>query len=208
MTRVFDKVREWFWQWQKSQPEGLPPSALSLSDEELAWQGFEVARQALGRSSGSYKRKVSSLPPNWRFIYVMLKLDAEVKNGGFHQFFTNARGKYDTHLQEDIERIESPAFKGVISRALHLYQGIDYTDQWNNVGKSWERFAAAYKEGRFETEDKQYYSVEPGLDELIGRHLRQHFQEYQKAEPGASPNSGPAAPSANSGVTEGPPSVS
>jgi hypothetical protein len=32
--------------------------------------------------------------------------------------------------------------------------------------------------------------------------------EPLKAEPGTAPNGGPAAPSANSGVTEGPPSVS
>ncbi len=203
MRHVFEKMRKRLWQSRKSQPTGLPRSALSLPDEELAWQAFEVARQALGRSGGAYKREVRSLAAPWRFIYVMLKLDAEVKNGGFHQFFTNAQGRYDTHIRDDVERLESPAFKVLISRALQLYQGIDYTDQWDNVGKSWELFVAAYEEGRFSTEDKEYYSIEPGLDVVIGRHLRQHFEEYKKAEPSAPPNADPATRRPNSGASGG-----
>jgi hypothetical protein len=42
--------------------------------------------------------------------------------------------------------------------------------------------------------------------EQTERELRREFEE--DAEPGASPNGGPATRSGNSGTTEGPPSVS
>lgn len=49
------------------------------------------------------------------------------------------------------------------------------------------------------------YDVEP--DTLLEA-IEFQIQQLQKAEPGAAPNGGPAAPSASSGGSEGPPSVS
>ena len=42
----------------------------------------------------------------------------------------------------------------------------------------------------------------------IGAEIWELWQRFRNAEPGAPPNGGPATPPGNSGVTEGPPSVS
>src|SRR5262249_6797455 len=110
------------------------------------------------------------------------KLDGEVKNGGFHQFFTNASGDYDSCMAKDVKRLQNARFKRLISRAIDVYRDIDYSDQWKNLGKSWDYFVGPYREGRFATEDKEYYSIKPDLDVVIGKHIRKHFHEYQSSE--------------------------
>ena len=67
----------------------LPAEALELPDDELARAAFVEVDDSLARAGGEHNSKVHLLPPNWRFVYVMLKLNDQVNNGGFHQFFVN-----------------------------------------------------------------------------------------------------------------------
>lgn len=139
---------------------------------------FEAAGESLNAAGGTFGSKVCYLPPRWRFVWTLLYLDGQVNNGGFHQFFTNSAGSFDDHLADDSSLLQHAEYREVIQRALRLYSGIDYSDQWDNLGKSWEKFASVYKEGRFKDEDSAYYKIEPDLDEVIGSQLRETLPEY------------------------------
>ena len=52
------------------------------------------------------------------------------------------------------------------------------------------------------------YNACQALDDVAAEALHHLSREYQLAEPGASPNGGPAMRQDNSGVTQGPPPVS
>ena len=60
---------------------------------------------------------------------------------------------------------------------------------------------------RYYREAAEFMRGHEGFDEQSIVHMI-HSAEEMEAEPGAPPNGGPAAPLGNSGVTEGPPSVS
>lgn len=140
----------------------------------------EVSR-ALKEARGSFQSKVHLLPPHWRMTYTLVRLDLEVKNGGFHQFFTNAGGIYDGFLLDDLNALGDTPYRGIIVAAFEEYRKLDYTGQWENRGKSWEYFTAAYKDGRFSEREKLYFQSEPSLVELIGKHIRRNFDQYKRS---------------------------
>lgn len=161
-------------------PNGLIQSSLSNNDEDLCWAAYTEACDSLDRAKGSYGSKVKHLPPHWRRIYTLVALDADVLNGGFHQFFTNAGGRYDSHLLQDVEALGEAGLTEIVRRAWKQYTGLDYSDQWKNRGKSWDYFVEPYKEGRFNTEDKDYYAFvdKESLAPHIGRQIREHFDLF------------------------------
>ena len=175
--RAFEDV---FYARRMPVPNGLGEAALSHNDEDLCWAAHTEARDSLYRAKGSYGSKVKHLLPHWRRIYTLVALDADVLNGGFHQFFTNAGGRYDSHLLEDVEGFGQADLTEIVRRAWKEYTGVDYSDQWKNRGKSWDYFVEPYKEGRFKAEDKDYYAFvdKDWLAPHIGRHVREHFSLF------------------------------
>ena len=180
LTNIRERLEDFFYARRRPIPNGLEVSVLSCDDEELCWLVHKEACEALERAKGSYGSKVTYLPLPWRQVYTLIALDADVLNGGFHQFFTNAGGQYDSHLREDIEEFGLYGLTEIVSRVFKKYSEIDYTDQWDNRGKSWDYFVQPYEEGRFAAEDQDYYRLfdKESLALRIGRHVRQHFDLY------------------------------
>jgi hypothetical protein len=176
---MLQHLTDFLWKWRKPRTPSLESTQLKLSDHDLAWAAFDVTAQSLDAAKGAYQSKVHMLAPPWRFVYVMLALDGQVNNGGFHQFFTNAYGVFDSHLMDDIARLEHSEYRSILTRAFNQYKGIDYQGQWTNVGKSWDFFTAPYTEGRFKHEDNDYYATEPSLVDVVGSHIRHHLEDYR-----------------------------
>jgi hypothetical protein len=109
----------------------------------------------------------------------MVKLNDQVNNGGFHQFFVNMGGAFDKHLADDILMIPNTSHRDIVQRAYDIYSKIDYQDQWDNRGKSWDYFTAPIKEGRFRDEDAAFYKSEPEFDAIIGAHVRKELANAQ-----------------------------
>lgn len=166
-------------------PKPLDLTILLKDDEELCWAAHSEACEALKQARGSYSSKVRYLSEPWRMIYSLVALDCDVINGGFHQFFTNAGGIYDDHLINDVERFGQDQLTEIVRRAWAEYTGHDYTDQWANRGRSWERFAQPYNEGRFQQADRAYYEFvdEDSLAPYIGGYVREHFGCFSNEHP-------------------------
>lgn len=167
-----------FGQWRSPRTPHLTSDQLALGDSELAWAAFDAAGASLDAAGGKYLSKVRRLPPQWRFVYTLLYLDGQVNNGGFHQFFVNSQGLFDSHLEEDAARLRNGEHRNAIFEALKTYRQLDYREQWANIGKSWDRFASAYKDGRFSKEDSRYYAVQTDLSQNIGQQIRSGFSDY------------------------------
>jgi hypothetical protein len=158
-------------------PIGISPDSLQKKDRELAWDAFNEASRSLNEAKGRYNSKAHLLPTHWRMIYTLLTLDSQVNNGGFHQFFTNTGGRFDEFLVDDLRSLGPTPFLQLVETAFDEYLGVDYSDQWENRGKSWDYFTTPYKEGRFRDQEKAYYKLKPGLTELVGMHVRQNFSQ-------------------------------
>ncbi|MDP1563870.1 MAG: DUF4375 domain-containing protein [Pirellulaceae bacterium] len=170
----------WIYANRKPVPAGIPFPGLKTSDTDLAKIANEEVSRALKDARGSFNSKVHLLPPHWRMVYTLVRLDADVRNGGFHQYFTNAGGVYDAFLLDDLNTLGETPFRKVIAAAFQEYRGLDYTGQWENRGKSWEYFTAAYKDGRFREQEKMYYQIKPSLVELVGSFIRRNFVMFKQ----------------------------
>lgn len=149
-----------------------------MTDVAAAHALWEVVGNYLDAAGGPLFSKVRSLPNDWRAAYVLQYLKMEVENGGFHQFFTNSQGCFDSHLLQDIGFLGHPGYEAVLKDALQRYAGVDYQEQWENIGNSWEKFTAGYKEGLFDDLEQRYYALTPSIPEVIGKRLKERAPEF------------------------------
>ncbi len=179
--KIPNKINNFLWGWKKPPTPILLDSMLSLCDTELGEIALDMVGESLNIARGSFQSKVHLLPRHWRSVYVLHKLDEQVSNGGFHQFFTNSRGVFDINLREDVNCLMDERIRNIIMSAFAAYQKIDYGGQWMNIGKSWEYFSAPYGEGRFKEEDDAYYALGLCMSALIGARIKTYPNEYKDA---------------------------
>jgi hypothetical protein len=135
-----------------------------------------------------------------------------IGNGGFHRLFEGdypgdpgfvytvaayqsigARSAYKA-LQDAVRQFPGGVMPAEIEERLRVFE--------STPKETWEEI-----EGR-------YYDADKETEHSLARFIREHRSGFERllalrrAEPGASPNGGPATPVGKSGVTEGPPSVS
>jgi len=135
-----------------------------------------------------------------------------IGNGGFHRLFEGdypgdpgfvytvaaykrigAGGAYYA-LQAAFRQFPSGVVPADIHERLRAFESLPE--------KSWDEI------------ERRYYDADKETERCLARFIREHRSGYElllgarRAEPGASPNGGPAEPLANSGVGGGPPLVS
>lgn len=180
LNRLKEGWENWIYANRKPVPVGIPFPGLNTSDRDLAMTVKKEANRSLKEARGPYDCKVHLLPPQWRMVFTLVTLDNEVCNGGFHQFFTNAGGIYDAFLLTDLIALGETPFRQIITAAFEEYRKLDYRSQWENRGKSWEFFTAAYKDGRFRAQEKIYFQTKPSLVDLVGKYIRRNFELYKQ----------------------------
>ena len=65
----------------------------------------------------------ASLPEGFGIVYTTWALDAEVANGGFHQYFWNTKGRYLDLLTKAVARIGTPEHVRVLEEAVGIFRG-------------------------------------------------------------------------------------
>lgn len=135
-----------------------------------------------------------------------------IGNGGFHRLF---EGDYpgDPGLVYTVaayKRIGAEAAYEALQAAFRQFPGgVPPADIHERL-----RVFESLPEKTWEEIEGRYYDADKETERCLARFIREHRNGYEqllgakRAEPGASPNGGPAEPLANSGVSGGPPSVS
>jgi hypothetical protein len=107
-------------------------------------------------------------------------LQAEVNNGGFHQFFFNSTGKYWAHIlwlmQEAGDGVGVRRFTEVLSIFPKGQPAVSRRERWQQLSKM-ERWPWSKKKARahFDKHDKEFYK-EPFPDsDLFWKFLRQRM---------------------------------
>ena len=68
---------------------------------------------------------LKSLPPGFPTIYTTWVLDAEVANGGFHQYFWNTSGLYGDLVRESLSQLDAVQHLQAFDQAVHLASVLD-----------------------------------------------------------------------------------
>lgn len=132
----------------------------------------------LEAAKGFPENKLKYLPRHWRAVYTCIYLDAEVRNGGFHQFFWNSENSLNDWILSDLDLIGSKEISQIASDALRLHRGYDYPEEKKAAGLSWDSFAQCYDEERFEICDKAYYRSAEDLPMMVGAFIRVNTALY------------------------------
>jgi hypothetical protein len=121
------------------------------------------------------------LPQPWRYVYTTLWLDAEVNNGGFHQYFWNGGGLMNTATEEDLGRIGAIEIQNIFRRAVACFVEFDVAGEKQRSKNTWEEFTAGYKTIPWEKFDTEYYEASPTLPTHVARYVREHEDEFNNA---------------------------
>jgi Domain of unknown function (DUF4375) len=93
------------------------------------------------------RRAVSplKLPPPWLHLDMMLHLDAEVVNGGFHQLFWNSEGAYNKAILEGFRFFGFTNFQDIFLRAVACAPEHKVVETKRRGENTWEEFTAGYR---------------------------------------------------------------
>jgi hypothetical protein len=121
------------------------------------------------------------VPQPWRTIYTTLWLDADVKNGGFHQYFWNCEGRMNKATEEDLGRIGAIQIQNIFRRAVACFVEFDVAGEKQRSKNTWEEFTAGYKTIPWEKFETEYYEASPTLPTLVAKYIREHQNEFNDA---------------------------
>ena len=108
------------------------------------------------------------------------RLDAELTNGGFHQFFWNSEGDFNAVTDEDLAFVGALDFQRLFRRAVACATEFDVTGDKHRSENTWEEFTAGYETIPWDDFDQQYYSTAPTLFQHVARYVRDHSTDFNR----------------------------
>ncbi len=122
---------------------------------------------------------ILALPQPWRAIYTTFMLDAEVRNGGFHQFFWNTEGTLNEATRADLELIGASQFHELFKRATSTATEFEVIEAKYRSRGDVGDFKAGYDTIPWDTLDRAFYEASPTILEYMARYVRDHASAFE-----------------------------
>lgn len=120
---------------------------------------------------------LDDLSPNERVVIYIPWFDAEIANGGFHQFFTNSSGDYSFAILQSLKDINAENTVRLFEQALSVFpigkpseDRFTRIDQLENAGDSAIELLSSLQQ--------EYYSQQESIFTLAARYLRQRKSSF------------------------------
>jgi hypothetical protein len=145
----------------------LSPQILaSIPDDKLEQAVFDYAVSKLEGHDEDEANIVNKFPPGVRALYVTWEVEAEVNNGGFHQYYWNAAGRYSKQAVEGFE------FFGAVKHAALMREAntirakeIDALSKFRKEDTS-EAFAKSSEASHLGPLDERFFTLDEKLSLL------------------------------------------
>jgi hypothetical protein len=115
------------------------------------------------------KAELVSHPPHAQVALCMHKLEAEVNNGGFHQFFLNSSGELVPETLQALSAIGATGTKHLLERAVAVAFPWGYPSEASEVASSLADFDDVADQ--LEPLDAAFYRYEEPLSDLVNNFL-------------------------------------
>ncbi len=139
---------------------------------------WDITFKLADSGGGSMAQCADRLHQPWRMIYTTFLLDAEVCNGGFHQFFWNSEGQLNDATEADLEIIGASDHLTLFRRGVRLFTEFDIAGKKHRSENTWEEFAEGYETIPWGDLDDAYFGLSPKLFDLVAAHIRAHGVEF------------------------------
>jgi len=117
--RLHESIRKW--EARPRYPELTPSVLAGIPDDMLEQSVVDfVLAHGVWRHN-DLLRLLASLPEGFGIVYSTWVLDAEVANGGFHQYFWNTEGRYLDLVTRAVQRLGSAENNRILSQAIKVY---------------------------------------------------------------------------------------
>lgn len=138
-----------------------------LGPERVADLFYNWVLSTAGRGRADWDltaQRLHAMPQQWRLIYTICWLQAEVDNGGHEQFFSNGQGEFDDETEADLIFIGADQFLKLFSEARGFYYSAaaDYTERIPEV----------------EPLDDAFYAQAKSPYVLVGEYVLSHLEDY------------------------------
>ena len=117
----------------------------------------------------STKREFELLKPQVRVAYCLHQLEAEVNNGGFHQFLSNSSGEYVRETIDALTQIQAPKTRELLQRAV----AICFPDGYPFDPTDYETLVADFDDvsDTLEPLDQEFFTYAEPLADLVNAYL-------------------------------------
>jgi hypothetical protein len=134
----------------------------------------------LGAAGDNYLLRARDLPQPWRALYTTFRMDAEVRNGGFHQYFWNSEGVLNAVTEEDLGYIGALEIQRIFRRAVACFVEFDIAAEKRRGENTWEEFSAGYETIPWDNLDTEFYQASPTLFQHVAGYVRQHQDDFDR----------------------------
>ena len=161
----------------------LNPTVLaSIPDEDLVQAILDhILDVKVGNRLADMPRILERLSTGFRIIEATLRVENEVRNGGFNQFFHNGGTSCINDAIEGFRLIGAPKTAVLTENALSVYkEEIPFHNAVKNDG-SLEAFSESYEHTRLNDLDSQFYGLYEAVEPLAAlriQYIRTHPNEF------------------------------
>ena len=151
----------------------------ALPDEELISAILDYADHQLnGRWDKEYEF-ITSLSPGFQAAYTTFRLQAEVNNGGFSQYFWNSSSQFGLEALEGFRLLGAKEHAEIVEQAIAV--AMEQVPAYEKL-KEREHPIKAYQEwdkvSNFDDLDSRFYGIEEDIDKLRDKYIREHPEEF------------------------------
>ena len=145
----------------------LSPQILaSIPDDKVEQAIFDYAASKLEGHYDDEVNIVSRLPLGVRALYVTWEVEAEVNNGGFHQYYWNTADRYSTQAVEGFEFFGAEKHAALMRMANSIRaKEIDTSAKFRREDTA-EAFSESSKASHLGPLDDQFYGLDENLSVL------------------------------------------
>jgi hypothetical protein len=118
------RLRESVAKWERRPRHAdVTPGVLAATPDDLVEQAMVdfVLDHGVWRATELLKL-LAALPEGYGVVYTTWILDAEVANGGFHQYFWNTDGHFVDLVTRGVERLHSEEHQRALDEAVRLFR--------------------------------------------------------------------------------------
>jgi len=168
-------------EWERKKQEALerikrkahPTFGDFLTEEDpigVLWP-FLVDTVFRGQSA---REEVESLTPSAQVLYYAQVLDAEVFNGGFHQYFSNSSGKYAHETVVALNTLRAPLTASLLLRAIGTFPNNRVPQRRDERNEELDKTDAK----TLDILDDEYYALEKNGDEDLGERILSFMKQH------------------------------
>lgn len=122
----------------------------------------------------SERENVELLTPSAQVLYFAQILDAEVFNGGFHQYFSNSSGTYAHETVVALNALRAPLTESLLLRAIDTFPNKRVPKRRTERNEELDKTDAK----ALDTLDDEYYALDKSGNENLGERILSFMSQH------------------------------